>query len=100
MTRNKGLPIQTMEQPGNKSQISKGQYESPLKRFARQNECNVLSSGDSGSNLGSINDREIVKTVTHGQGSVTVKSLKSSVANVGGGYNTSDMMRFDEVETE
>lgn len=39
------------------SQMPKGQYESPLKRFARQNEGNVLSSGDSGSNLGSLNDR-------------------------------------------
>ena len=47
-------------------QMPKGNYESPLKRFARQNEGNVLSSGDSGSNLGSINDREIVKTVTNG----------------------------------
>ena len=46
--------------------MTKGNYESPLKRFARQNEGNVLSSGDSGSNLGSINDREIVKTVTNG----------------------------------
>jgi len=47
------------------SQMPKGHYESPLKRFARQNEGNVLSSGDSGSNLGSLNDRQIVKTATN-----------------------------------
>ena len=85
---------------GNKSnQLNKGQYESPLKRFARQNECNVLSSGDSGSNLGSLNDREIVKEATQGNGSVTGKSSnKSGSANFGGHYNSN--MQFDEVESE
>ena len=60
----------------NRRQMSKGTYESPLKRFARQNEGNVLSSGDSGSNLGSINDREIVKTVTNG---LVAANLNSSI---------------------
>ena len=47
--------------------MAKGVYESPLKRFARENEGNVLSSGDSGSNLGSVHDRDIiVKTMAMG----------------------------------
>jgi len=72
--------------------MAKGTYESPLKRFARQNEGNVLSSGDSGSNLGSVGDRELIKTVGHGAGKASFDGSSEKHA-----YN---LHFIDDVETE
>ena len=47
-----------------------------------------MSSGDSASNLGSINEREIVKTVTSGHSAGKAQ------------FNSSEKAAFDEVETE
>lgn len=88
---------------GNKrGMFQKGTYESPLKKFVRQNEGNVLSSGDSGSNLGSIGDREIIKPVIGGHGHGAGKTqFDDSVDKLNDGYQSSGMHQFmDEVETE
>ena len=70
-----------------------------MKKFVRENEGNVLSSGDSGSNLGSIGDRDLIKTAGHGAGMIQYEEqseIKRTVLSSG----TSSLHFNEDVEIE